>query len=572
MRRLTRLIVPPVSGAARDLLRTDAYTSCCALTGIKALPAVFGDDFVRSTVATSGQGMHSSATFSDNPRSGRLTWVWFFVGAVLLPFALVQTMLPLAAWLAPIFLLRFARTAPRAWVTFPAIFLAEAIGSWIAGRGGDPGNIYVALIGLGIFAVFRGFASMLPYAADRLIGSRLDQGTRVFVFPLAFTTIDWLMSLLPKVNTTESTVYSQYDSLALIQIVSVTGMWGLAFLIGWFASTVNALWDRGFDWRPVRGAVIPFAAALIAVLLFGSIRLNFAVPSAPTVMAATVTIDRAVHDKAISPPFDWITFNRSTDAERAAVRPQIRATAEQMLERTETALRAGAKIVGWQEAGAFVLEEDRQGLLDRAAALAKQNNAYMQISLGVFTRTTTMPYFLNQSILIDNSGNIVWTYEKTYPVFPTETHVAPYGPGRLPFSDTPHGRFSTAICNDFHFPMLIRQAGRNDVDIMMAPYSDVHPFEQQDAVVAIMRAVENGYSMVKATGIGPSMIVDYQGRVLGRQNYGDDDGVMLASIPTRGVATIYSRIGDTFAYLSAAILLLITVRAVGRKHPQRAPI
>jgi apolipoprotein N-acyltransferase len=150
--------------------------------------------------------------------------------------------------------------------------------------------------------------------------------------------------------------------------------------------------------------------------------------------------------------------------------------------------------------------------------------------------------------------------------------VAPYGPGRLPFSDTPYGRFSTAICNDFHFPALIRQAGHNHVDTMMAPYNDVHPFEQQDAVVAMMRAVENGYSMVKATGIGPSLIVDYQGRVLGRQNYGYGGGVMLASIPTRGAVTIYSRIGDAFAYLSAAILLLLAACAVGRKHPLRVPI
>ena len=59
------------------------------------------------------------------------------------------------------------------------------------------------------------------------------------------------MTMLPATNSTGSTVYSQYDSLALMQILSVTGMWGVAFLIGWGASTVNALWDRGFDWRPV---------------------------------------------------------------------------------------------------------------------------------------------------------------------------------------------------------------------------------------------------------------------------------------------------------------------------------
>jgi len=113
--------------------------------------------------------MSLSAPSHEAP-TRRLTWLWLIVGFALLPFTVVQTMLPLAAWLAPIFLLRFVRTAPRAWLALLAIFLAEAAGNWIAVRGGEPGDIYVALIGLGIFAVFRGLASMSPYAADRFIG------------------------------------------------------------------------------------------------------------------------------------------------------------------------------------------------------------------------------------------------------------------------------------------------------------------------------------------------------------------------------------------------------------------
>ena len=205
-------------------------------------------------------------------------------------------------------------------------------------------------------------------------------------------------------------------------------------------------------------------------------------------------------------------------------------------------------------------------MLERASALARGYNAYIQLALGVFRRTRALPYFLDQSILIDNSGKVLWTYNKTYPVFPTESYVTPYGQGQLPFADTRYGRIATAICNDFHFQALIRQAGSNNADIMMAPYNDIHPFEQQDAVVAIMRAVENGYSMVKATGIGRSMIIDYQGRVSGRQNYGDGGGVMLAGIPTRGAITIYSRIGDAFAYLSGTGLLLLTVHAMTRRR------
>jgi apolipoprotein N-acyltransferase len=515
--------------------------------------------------------MSSSTPARDIP-AGRLTWLWLLLGFAFLPFTVVQTMLPIAAWLAPIFLLRFARTARRGWLALALIFLAHAIGNAIAMRGGEVDNIYVALIGLSLFAVFRGLASTLPYAADRLIGSRLDERTRVFVFPLAFTTIDWLMTLVPATNSTASTVYSQYDSLALMQLVSITGVWGIIFLIGWGAATVNALWESGFDGRPVRGVVVSFVAALIAVGLFGSIRMNFAPPSSPSVIVAAVSVDRAVHDRAISPPFNWMTFNRSTDSERVELRPRFQATADQMLERSETALRAGAKIVGWQETGAMVLEEDRQQLIERASALAKRYGAYLQLGLGVFTRTQTLPYYLNQSILIDDGGRIVWTYDKSRPVIPTESYVTPYGPGRLPVAGTPYGRIGNAICNDFHFQALVRQAGRNDVDIMMAPYNDTHPFEQQDAQVSVLRAIENGYSMVRATGIGASLITDYQGRVLARQNYGDGGGVMLATIPTRGVVTIYSRIGDAFAYLCAAGLVLLALRAYVRKQPEVAPI
>jgi apolipoprotein N-acyltransferase len=199
-----------------------------------------------------------------------------------------------------------------------------------------------------------------------------------------------------------------------------------------------------------------------------------------------------------------------------------------------------------------VLEEDRQATIERAAALAERHGAYIQISLGVFTRAPTRPYYLNQSILIDDKGKVAWTYDKTYPVIPSETIVTPFGPGRLPVAETAVGRISTAICNDFHFPALIRQAGQTRADIVMAPYNSLTPYEQQDATVAVMRAVENGYGMVRATGNGVSLIVDDQGRVLGSQPYGEGGGVMIADLPTHGVATFYSRIGDAFAYLCAA--------------------
>ena len=61
-----------------------------------------------------GQGqMKSPFASSHDVPTDRLTWLWLLIGFALLPFTIVQTMLPLAAWLVPLFLLRFARIARR---------------------------------------------------------------------------------------------------------------------------------------------------------------------------------------------------------------------------------------------------------------------------------------------------------------------------------------------------------------------------------------------------------------------------------------------------------------------------
>jgi apolipoprotein N-acyltransferase len=497
----------------------------------------------------------------------RLAWLWLLIGFLLVPFTLVQTVIPLAAWAAPIFLLRFARTSRRTLVALLLIFLAYSIGAWIGFRGSgssDPGLAILGIITLGL----RGVMYTLSYAADRLIGPRLTSWARWFVFPLAFTTADWILSLFRMITSTGSPAYSQFNNLALIQILSITGMWGLTFLIMWGASTANAIWEHLDDLRPARAKALTFAAALLAVILFGSARLAFTPPASQTVQAATITLDNAISAEANS--FIDMQFNQSTDAQRAAARPKFEATVDQMLARTETALRGGAKIVGWQEGAATVLEEDKSRTLDRVAALAKQYDAYIQVSLGLLTRTKSQLFVRNQSILVDYTGAILWTYDKTYPVFPVEAYFTVAGPGKLPVADTLYGRLSTAICNDLHFLPLLRQAGRNGVDVFIAPYHSAHPWESEDAVVATYRAVENGFSLVRPAGTGMSTITDYQGHVLGSQNfYTTTDGIMLSSVPTRGVTTIYSRIGDLFAFLCAGGLVFLAAWAfIHRKQPQ----
>src|SRR4051794_31780206 len=101
------------------------------------------------------------------PVTGRRSWLWLVIGAVLLPFTSIQPSLAMAAWLAPIFLLRYARTQ-RARVGLPAIALVQSVALGINWYIGSTPNTMLALSGVGV-----GLLATLAYAADRLLTPRL---------------------------------------------------------------------------------------------------------------------------------------------------------------------------------------------------------------------------------------------------------------------------------------------------------------------------------------------------------------------------------------------------------------
>jgi apolipoprotein N-acyltransferase len=493
----------------------------------------------------------------------RLAWLWLLIGFLVLPFTFFQTVIPLAAWLAPIFLLRFSRTSKRSWVVLPLIFLAYVVAIHIASRG-----LPFSLLGLLGNVLFKGIMWMLPFAADRLLERRLEGWARTLVFPFAFTSVDWIISLL-RVSSSGSPAYSQGGILVLLQLISITGMWGITFLIMWCASIVNGLWENGFHWRLVRGPALIFSALLVSALIYGGLRLNGSLPSTPRVNIATITIDSAVYKEATG-SIDANTILDNTQALRDALRPKIAPTINQMLARSEVALKDGAKIVAWQESSGWVLEEDKLDVLARTEALARQYGAYLQISLEVFTHAQSLPNFYNQSILINPEGRVLWTYNKTHPVPYDEAFYTIPGTGELPLIDTPYGRWSTAICYDTYYPSLIRQAGRGGTDILFAPTNEAASFPWALSALAIAdyRAIENGFSMVRPTGNGISAVIDPDGRILAQADYfSNSAGIMVASIPTQGVTTLYSRIGDLFAYLCFAGLVSLAAWAfINRKH------
>ena len=215
------------------------------------------------------------------------------------------------------------------------------------------------------------------------------------------------------------------------------------------------------------------------------------------------------------------------------------------------------KVVIWAEGMISVLEETEEVFISKGQQLAQKKKVYFL--MGYYLIPENDPYRLgeNKSVLIGPDGVKLWEYLKAYPV-PGSSDKA--GDGILPIVETPFGIISNAICYDMDFTTLIHQAGRKRVDIMLVPAWDWKAIDPLHTRMAVYRAIENGFSMVRQTGNGLSIAVDHQGRSLASMDqFVSDHHVMTAQVPSKGVRTVYSYLGDFFAWLC----LMFTVGIIG---------
>lgn len=464
-------------------------------------------------------------------KSDRRSYLWLAMAAALLVLSNGTRIVPLAAWLAPVFMVRFLR---KQTIDSPGVFL---------GHLAMVGVVYVAWkdvvltpfslnFGYYVFALFYGLYLFLPYLADRLVAPRLNGFASTLMLPLAWVTLEFLHGLLSPTAMHGAIAYTQYGHLSLLQVMAVTGMYGVTFLVTWFASVVNWAWEREFAWPRIRNGAGVYAVILALVLLLGGARLALFPSQSDTVRVVAFT---------------------ETDNEA-------------YLERSEREARAGAQVVVWPEAGAVVAEEDEAVFIARGREIARQEEIYLAMAMGTVPSDFPQQFVENKVILIDPLGKVAWEYLKSRPVPGFERSVR--GDGHLPLLDTPYGRISAAICYDMDFPNLIRQAGAAGVDLLLAPSNDMatepDPFHAQ---IATFRAIENGFSLVRPNGQGTSMTVDYQGRVLAAMDSSTTTNrLMIAHVPTKGATAVYAHIGDVFAWLCVAGFVALLALAVAQRH------
>lgn len=487
--------------------------------------------------------------------------LWLAIAFLFAVFAQAKAAIPLAAWLAPIFLLRFVRSQKVLRGMLGAYLVTVAafsIGNW---------NLTEPLVLYPVGVVF-GLLALFPYLADRLIAPRLRGFVATLVFPLAYTTFEYLLSFGPT-STWFSLAYTQYGNLPLLQLVSVTGLWGVTFLIAWLAAVANWAWEHRFAWPAIRNGTLLSAGVLALILLGGGLRLTLFPPTGSTVRIAAVTASRAAYPPGSEMGRLDAKFLSGTisSPEVQQFRQAAARLDDDLFSRSLEQARAGAKIISWSEQGAMVVKEDEASLIERGQQLAQQEGVYL--NMGIVVWMTHPPYVENEAVLVDPSGKVLWHYDKAHPV-PFGMEPYPPGNGVVPVVQTPYGRLSTVICYDADFQSLMRVG----TDLMLVPSNDELGMDPMHAQMSTFRAIENGYSLVRPTSNGLSLAVDYEGRVVGAADFfTSDQQVVVATLPMHGVYTIYSTIGDLFAWLSiGGLLALIAVVIVqGKRKTGLAP-
>jgi apolipoprotein N-acyltransferase len=482
------------------------------------------------------------------------SWRWLLGAAAMLPFANGHDAVGLAAWLAPFALLRFSRTQGRALGALAILPLQlAALTFQFRGMVPLPGIAYWI-----VMVLYAAFAT-LPFVADWLLARRLRGWQRTLVFPAVWTAVEMLQGLGP-FGTWFATGYSQYGNLPLVQLLAVTGLAGLTFLIGWTAAAGNALWE---SWPRVPRDVLACAGVVGAVLLGGGVRLAVFPPGARTVRVASLT--RSDNPRLHPDPKVMARFFRHADLtpeEIVVIRQNARAVDDDLLARSDREADAGARIIFWGEANAPVMKDDEQAFVQRGATLAKERGIYLAMVMASWHLESTPP-LENKVVLLQPDGTVAWEYFKAHPVPGGEAAMSITKDGRLKALDTPYGRLTSVICFDADFPRLLAQAGQLGADVILDPSNDWPAIDPWHTRMASFRAVEQGATLVRQTSLGLSAAYDYEGRVLATMDhYASQDRAMVSEVPTRGVRTPYGRLGDWFGWVCVAACAWLAVTAL----------
>lgn len=360
----------------------------------------------------------------------------------------------------------------------------------------------------------------------------------MLAFPATWVSFEYLLNLVSVHGTAGSLSYSQLNFLPFLQLASVTGPWGMSFLLLLFSSTLAI----GLHlWRGKRKQAIRVLGAGLGViglaLIFGAVRLSLPEPGL------------RIRVGLIASDLPGNTDIADEGAETARLFQDYAAQAE--------ALAAlGAQIIVLPEKLGVVVERRAAATDALFQSLADKTGA--EIVVGLVFANSSAAY--NQA-RVYTPHSPVESYNKHHLLPPFES---PLKPGdTLTFLPETENRLAVAICKDLDFTPLSRQYGEAGTGLVLAPAWDFTVDRVWHGHIAIMRGVEDGFSIARAAKLGFLTVTDNRGRILAEKRSNSAPfATLIVDVPAIHDRTLYLLLGDWFAWLVLAMLGFTLVQLI----------
>jgi apolipoprotein N-acyltransferase len=381
----------------------------------------------------------------------------------------------------------------------------------------------------------------LAVLATRYAALRFNPWVAIVVFPSVTTFYGYLTSIFSPNGTAGSLAYTQTGFLPLIQLVSVTGIWGITFLLGLVPAGIAMAWYLRQNRRlAILVSGMPLALVL-SVIVYGSIRLS------QPVKGQSIRVGLAATDTTIR------YF-------RTVISQQALSVVQAYARRVEQLAGQGAKIIVLPEKFVGVTPNYADEVNKVLGAVARKQHVILVAGLNMINPERSY----NVAEIFSSEGQVLAEYTKIHLVPGFEDR---YQPGAKPFLFSFSGmNFGVAICKDMDFPGLLSQYARDGAGILLVPAWDFKNDAKWHARMAITRGIEGGFSVVRTAQDGLLTVSDHMGRIIAEDKSSSAPDVLLVSSVHPGPGrTFYSIYGNWVALLSLLFLMGVFVMATYRK-------
>jgi apolipoprotein N-acyltransferase len=425
--------------------------------------------------------------------------------------------------------------------------------------------------------------------AWRFISSRCGVAMALLAAPFLWVPLEYIRSKISFMALPFGMLgYTQSDSLQLIQISSVAGVYGVSFVIVTVNSAVFALLLKSYQdlrkrrWPQKellnasgRNAILSLAIVLVGLsILYGQARIKK--PARANEVKISLVQGNTEPRRKKEP--DYAKFIMETYAnltrEASKEEPALIIWPENTTPRAISIDRELYKQVSRiaQDAGTYLLVGSAQHLPQlnlKTGEIRYHNSAHLISPVRAdqnqrYDKVRLMPF----GEYIPYKEIFIWSYLKV-------PKITSYEPGKaFTVLECPSFRFGVAICWESLFPDIARTFVKRGAQFLInitneAGFGDTAA-PSQFLSMNVFRAVENGVYLARAANTGVSCIIDSNGRIVDRVKDAQGDttfvrGVMTNTVVPMESRTVYNRYGDWLVWLSLIVSGLFLLVAFTRR-------